>query len=64
MAATVETLARQAEHIGDSLLESSIAIVFDPTVENCDALIAACNGGVSYARLLRTSLLNQQAQAA
>jgi hypothetical protein len=58
--AAVEVFAAQAENIGDSLLESAVAIVFEPTVANCDGLIATATGAITFARALRVELLKSQ----
>lgn len=55
--ASVERLSREAEFIGDGLLESALNLRFAPTVQGCDALVATANGAIAYARTLKLELL-------
>jgi hypothetical protein len=55
--ASVETLSREAEFIGDGLLEAALGLRFAPTVQGCDALVATSNGAIAYARTLKIELL-------
>jgi hypothetical protein len=59
--AAVAKYTEQAKHVGDTLLEAAVAIVLEPSVTNCDGLIATATGAITFARALRVELLKAQA---
>ncbi len=61
--ASVETLSREAEFIGDGLLEAALGLRFAPTVQGCDALVATSNGAIAFARTLKVELLKSTTKA-
>jgi hypothetical protein len=56
--------AEQAEHVGDTLLEAALQLTFEPTAQNCDALVAASNGAIAFARMLKVELLKAKSAEA
>lgn len=62
--AAVATLAAEAEHIGDSLLGAALELMFEPTAQNCDALVTASNGAIAFARMLKVELLKAKSAEA
>ena len=58
--AAIAKFAAEAEYVGDTLLEAALHLMFEPTAKNCDALVAASNGAIACARLLKVELLKSQ----